>query len=179
VPYGLSGIVDQFGYSGAQNRKSLLKWRNLTASTSSMALIPNLIWTDQVANMLVGTKSLLNAIPSGIYPVRMNHRRITYDFRYGIPAFLLWLIWLAVVTLALWRLLDKHGRERLHPTSLRILINKLTVGRALVELENSGLCETDAPTNEWLDKAGGTLIDLSDSKRLPGVESSDGAEEVN
>jgi hypothetical protein len=62
----------------------MAKWRELSASQATAAKIPNLIWTDLAANMLVGTKSLLSAFPdTQSYKVRSNKRRLFFSLRLG------------------------------------------------------------------------------------------------
>ncbi|PWW80217.1 hypothetical protein C7212DRAFT_349664 [Tuber magnatum] len=48
-------------YSGERNLALMSKWRELSETQDSVALIPNLIWSDIVANNLVGSKSVSSA----------------------------------------------------------------------------------------------------------------------
>jgi hypothetical protein len=149
------------GYDGTQNRRMMAKWQNLSSSLTSVANIPNLIWTDIAANMLVGTKSLNDAFPStNAYEVRMYQRRITYNYLYGIPGLLCWTIWLLWVLMILALLFSSNSHSRISPSAVKSLINRLSVGRALVATEHSESCAADAPTKEWLSKAGLIEIEL-------------------
>lgn len=58
-------------------------------------------------------------------------------------------------------------RSHVLPRSLRILINQLSVGRALVAAEKSdnSRCSPDASTKEWIAKSGRIEISLFDSIR--------------
>lgn len=139
----------------------LLKWRNLSASSTTMASIPNLIWTDIAANMLVGTKSLTDAFPSTkTYQVRLYERKITYKYVYAIPGFLCWASWATAIAGLLLLLSFPDSRERMRPSFLKHLINRLSVGRVLADGIKTKRCSVDAPTREWIRKAGRVEIDL-------------------
>jgi hypothetical protein len=126
-----------------------------------MASIPNLIWTDIAANMLVGTKSLTDAFPSTkTYQVRLYERKITYKYVYAIPGFLCWASWATAIAGLLLLLSFPDSRERMRPSFLKHLINRLSVGRVLADGIKTKRCSVDAPTREWIRKAGRVEIDL-------------------
>jgi hypothetical protein len=90
-----------------------------------------------------------------------------------------WAFWVVAALVALGRLLNGHARESLELGSLRGLINRLSGGRALVEIERPGTCPINAPTKEWMNEAGRVVIDLgtlAESKGQLRNESSDGDE---
>jgi len=148
-------------YDGTVNGHMLLKWQKLASSASGTAKIPNLIWTDIAANLLVGTKSLTEALPSTrAYQVQTYERRITYNYAWGILGFLsctLWAVWALALILML---LIPKSRSRITPGALKALINRLSVGRALAAAEQPDSCDREAPTKEWLSKAGRIEIEL-------------------
>lgn len=47
-----------------------------------------------------------------------------------------------------------------HHSRLRRLLNRVSTGRAITNVIYPDLCEPDAPTKEWVSKAGTVAIDL-------------------
>ncbi|KAF7326948.1 hypothetical protein MVEN_02588900 [Mycena venus] len=84
---GNTMIVD---YSGISNYALLRKFQQLILSdpTNGAAQIQKLIWTDIMANNMVGTDSRTTLL------IGENVSAIAYDLRYAIPALLLFLLWL-------------------------------------------------------------------------------------
>ncbi|CAI4215602.1 unnamed protein product [Parascedosporium putredinis] len=71
------------------------RWQTLSANSSNAAGIIKLIWTDLAASAVVGTKGTLGSLnlspeaertPIQVRPIGL---RVTYNFLYGIPAFIL------------------------------------------------------------------------------------------
>jgi hypothetical protein len=139
----------------------MAKWRELSASPATAAKIPNLIWTDLAANMLVGTKSLLSAFPDAqSYEVRSNKRRLFFHYAWAIPALICAAIWILCAVLCLVLYLVPQSRSRMGLSRLRDLINQLSVGRALVAADQFNAIGVRGPTKEWLATAGRTRINL-------------------
>lgn len=115
------GIPD---YTGSSNVALLNKWQSMLQSdpTQGPAAITNRIWVDLVANNLVGTDAANNLL------VAQNEPSISYDFRYGIPALLLIIIWLPLFIVAVFTLLT----GKLTLTHIRHLLNQTSVGRIVV-----------------------------------------------
>ena len=157
-----SNVQGLLNYSGTRDRRMLLKWHNLTSSSSSMSHIPNLIWTDIMSNMVVGTKSVLSAFPDKhLMSVRIARRRITYNYVWAVPGLcclLLWLLW-ALLLLGM-TVSSPLFRSRLSLRALRILTNRLSVGRPLVELKSPENYDVNAPTKTWIEVAKYVEIDL-------------------
>ncbi|ERF68133.1 hypothetical protein EPUS_08199 [Endocarpon pusillum Z07020] len=148
-------------YQGTENAQMLAKWRELSASPETAAKIPNLIWTDLAANMLVGTKSLLSAFPNAqFHQVRSNKRRIFFDYAWAVPALICAAIWILCAVLCLLLCLFPKSRSRMRLSRLRVLINQLSVGRALVVAEKSNAVDFRGSTKEWLAAAGRKMIYL-------------------
>jgi hypothetical protein len=138
----------------------MLRWQNLSDSSEDVAKIPNLIWTDRAGNMLLGTKSLLDALPpGGQYQVRTYERRITYKYLYAIPALLCWALWLtwigAISIFACCGNINRIGIKR-----CKELINQLSVGRALAIVEYPHSNHFSDSTTEWIKSTGSVEIDL-------------------
>jgi hypothetical protein len=152
-------------YQGTQNGRMLAKWRELSASPETAAKIPNLIWTDLAANMLVGTKSLLSAFPdTQSYRVRSNKRQIFFHYAWAIPALMCAAIWILCAILCLTLYLIPQSRSRMRLSRLKVLINQLSVGRALVVADQFNAVGVEGSTKEWLATTGRRRINLSTLK---------------
>jgi hypothetical protein len=111
-------------YSGQSNIALLTKWQSLLSvdPVNGPARIHNLIWTDWVANMLVGTDTANN------FSVAVNEPSLSYDFRYSIPALLSLVIWVPMFFAAVVILLTSTLKIR----HMRHLLNQTSVGRIIV-----------------------------------------------
>jgi hypothetical protein len=149
-------------YDGSESRRIMLKWRNLSDSAVSMAHIPNLIWTDRAANMLVGTKSLLDSVPSTrSYPVYIYERKITYNYLYAVPALFCWVFWVFWIgTIAVLSIVGTSNNIGI--SRCKDLINRLSVGRALAAAEYSSSNHFGDSTTEWMKSTGHLMIDLAE-----------------
>ncbi|KAF7502451.1 hypothetical protein GJ744_005797 [Endocarpon pusillum] len=148
-------------YQGTENAQMLAKWRELSASPETAAKIPNLIWTDLAANMLVGTRSLLSAFPNAqLHQVRSNKRRIFFHYAWAVPALICAAIWTLCAVLCLLLCLSPKSRSRMRLSRLRVLINQLSVGRALVVAEKSNAVDFRDSTKDWLATAGRKMVYL-------------------
>jgi hypothetical protein len=150
-------------YSGTGNIALLTKWQSLLAADpiNGPAQINNLIWTDMVANTLVGTDTATTLA------VAANQPSLSYDFKYSIPAFLSLAIWLPIFFAALFILLTgalrfSHMRYLLNQTSVgRIIVgdSALTAIRgpeALAETGSRGTAHLE--TTHWAETTGATLV---------------------
>src|SRR5438034_5762331 len=155
-------------YDGSRDGRILEKWRELAGSPETIAKIPNLIWTDIAANMLVGTKSMDSAFPSApVYRVRMHRRRIFYHYAWAFPAIACLVIWIsfAAVSLTMYLLPTSHPLVKL--PALRDLVNRLSVGRALVAAADQVATPKERLSAErWISIAGQKSIDLFPVKSL-------------
>ncbi|KIW86078.1 hypothetical protein Z517_01472 [Fonsecaea pedrosoi CBS 271.37] len=170
--YNSGGWAD---YTGDTNMAMYARWRDLSGSAATMAKIPNLVWTDIAANMLVGTRSwnsddqlpvnLQKRSEDGtssadsdhaVIPVTVYQRRIRYRWRFAIPAFLALALLLAVLLAALVSVLSGRGL----PARVRHYLFHLSSGRMLGEIQYTGECDKLAPTNEWLARVGSRRSDL-------------------
>jgi hypothetical protein len=149
-------------YSGATNMAMWAQWQNLTKSTKTAAIIPNLIFTDNAAAAVVGIKGVLgpgntaqkNLVPLAVTP---TVSKIKYHYLFAIPALtaglLLVLITLvAFVTVCLGR--GGIGRMRLH-------LQQLSPGRIFTTFlypEQGGMT---IRSKDWNRQMGKKMIDLS------------------
>ena len=85
--YTVSGTNDYelSDYSGATNWVLLMKWSELTQSASTVGTVFNLMWTDVIANFLLGTKSMLptTGAASVDRPATRIYETVGYDWRYA------------------------------------------------------------------------------------------------
>lgn len=111
-------------YTGRHNFALTNKFRTLIEADPFLgpAQIHNLIWTDLVANNLVGSDTNATLL------VAENEPSVSYDLRYGIPAALLLVLWLPVFLAATFMLLT----GTLNFSYMRYLLNHTSVGRIVV-----------------------------------------------
>lgn len=176
------GTVENLGisYSGQGNIALLTKWQALYNADpiNGPAQMNNLIWTDMVANTLVGTDT------AGIVDVAAYEPSLSYDFRYSIPAFLSLAMWLpiflsAAVILLAGALRISHMRHLLNQTSL----GRIVVGDSTLAMVNnakipgsaeagSGQTSHLCRTSDWVQMKGSTLVAFD--PRAPGARSDNG-----
>lgn len=165
-------------YSGVTNYPFLLRWQQLTQSANSSSTAINLIWTDIMANYVVGTLSNLNrrnGSDSADITVRGFDRRVRYDLRYAIPAF----IYLGVYVLVLVAALVLWAFRRATFADLRVLLNQTATARIAVAWKERGAASIEADgldgdevarehgmmkTKDWIAKYG--AVDIGVRKRL-------------
>ncbi|KAF7373476.1 hypothetical protein MSAN_00557300 [Mycena sanguinolenta] len=114
-------IVD---YSGVSNYALLRKFQDLLLADplDGAAQIRKLMWTDIMANNLVGTDS------SSTLLVHENVSAIAYDLRYAIPLFFLLLLWLPTFVIAAFVLTT----GMLKVSYMRFLLTHTAPGRIVV-----------------------------------------------
>ncbi|KFY21955.1 hypothetical protein V493_06962 [Pseudogymnoascus sp. VKM F-4281 (FW-2241)] len=147
-------------YSGTEDFGLYVRWESLSRSSETAGKIINLIWTDVMANLVVGTKPGQSSSdqtldgPSYDRVIRPWKRHIVYDMRYAIPAIVLLVLWLCALLGAL--LLTFLSLISL--SALSQLMNQLAPGRMAVNFLYGDVCRLDAPTKEWAAKAGSLII---------------------
>lgn len=116
-------LNDGTDYSAISNYALLVKWQSLIDDDpiNGPTQIINMIWTDMMANNLVGTSSTTTLRAAPYVP------SVDYDYRYGIPALLLVCIWLPLFLVASFILLSRG----LKISYLRHLLNQTSIGRVL------------------------------------------------
>jgi hypothetical protein len=161
------GLAD---YSAENDFGLYIRWRDLSRSSETAGKIINLIWTDIMANLVVGTKlgpfssdkALDGSLPDLV--IRPYKRRVVYDLHYAIPAIVLLSLWLCVLSGAL--LLTFVSRASL--SALTQLANQLAPGRMATNFLNSELSRSDARTMEWATRAGSLIIGFERGKNGQG-----------
>jgi len=140
-------------YSGTTNWALFLKWQSLSRSASTAGSIINLMWTDLMANAVVGAKGLfsdtdntaLEETGSATAVATPLKDAIHYDFVYAIPAFVYFALYGATLTFAI--LLFVLGRVRIG--MLRALLNHTSAGRAAIMERYPSEDRVLAKTSEW------------------------------
>jgi hypothetical protein len=156
------GQTRQIDYSGQTNMAMWARWQNLTASAETASIIPSLIFTDNAASAVVGTKGVLgpgNAAPENTVPllVTPTASRIGYHYPFAIPAFAaclgLILITLAAVTIVLF------GRGSI--TKIGLHLKQVSPGR----IYTTFLCPQEGSlstkSKDWNKQMGQKMLDLS------------------
>ncbi|KXN86514.1 hypothetical protein AN958_09986 [Leucoagaricus sp. SymC.cos] len=125
--YGqLQGLKGNYpiDYSGTSDYSIKAKMQSLVAQSPTLgnAQIQNLIWTDMMANSVIGTQT------NDTIWAADHLRSLQYDFRYAIPGFVLLLIWLPSFFGSLFLLLIRT----LTFERMRTVLNHTSVGRVVV-----------------------------------------------
>lgn len=153
-------------YSGVTNYPLFLKWQNLSQSSDTAPTIVNLIWTDIMANYVLGTKSTLNtgnmfaddsdnSIERGakgpMIRVLRSRRKIQYDLRYGIPG----IVFLAFHAIAIMFTFTFWVTGRINIQYLRTLLNQTATGRCVtVERYGDAARAPTVGTRKWIQAYG-------------------------
>ncbi|KAL4883983.1 hypothetical protein BJY04DRAFT_215865 [Aspergillus karnatakaensis] len=174
-------------YTGYNDHGLAVKWRELSRDAKTAGKIINIIWTDIMANMLIGTKpgpyssdTSLGSDAGYNRLVQTMERRVNYDIKYGIPAFFMLLIWICILTTASFLFLT----SRVSFSALKQLSNQLAPGRIATNLYGvSNGARADAPTNEWAAKAGAVVFAFqrfgNSFSRSSGAEDTSAAESTS
>ncbi|KAK2801990.1 hypothetical protein FQN50_007548 [Emmonsiellopsis sp. PD_5] len=170
-----TGVSD---YSGATNIAMYAKWQELSDTASSAARIINLVWTDVAANAVVGTKSWFGPRKQNDLakrddhggsprpkegdlvevPVTVFNRRVKYDLKFAIPAFVALL--LAIIVAALSCVLCIFGRAR--PSRVRKYIFHTAPGRIIASYAYPGQVSQQASSKMWDRAVGSKRIAVGD-----------------
>lgn len=157
-------------YTGKSNIAMLAKWQKYSRAVNTTSMIINLIWTDIIANSVLGTRGW---IPSPAYPskssdpvpdygpamvsVTVYEHHIQYNWLFFIPAgIVLFCLLLASITALVLALL---GRAR--PARVRHFLIHTSSGRIITNFLYPGVCNSDARTRTWIDSVGGREIRLN------------------
>lgn len=160
-----TSYTDPVDYTGTTDIGMLVRWQNLSRSVGLVSQIPNLIWTDVVAQAVVGTKGVLgpgNAAAENIIPISVTPTisRVKYHWPYAIPALLVAIVLLLITIAAIFTIL--LGRNSI--ARLRLHLQRLAPGRIftifLYPEEQNGITMT-MTSKQWAKAAGEAIIDLS------------------
>lgn len=164
----------QSPYTGSSSLSLFSKWQDLSRSAETAFNIPNLLWTDIMANALVGTRSRLsnNALPHDIQPklappaspnkkrdtakehlqtrvevpIRLYRDKVTYHWLFAIPALLS--ITLLALMLVIILCLTVVGRMA-GPSTLRFYLNWTSAGRLLATLKDQQATNSTIETTSY------------------------------
>jgi hypothetical protein len=163
VVYDISGSMSTgvADYSGKSSNAMYARWQRLSEKPNTTSAIINLIWTDLVANSVVGTRgwSSVDMGPAASeVPVFVYRRKIQYHLPFAVPAFIVLSIVLATAILMV--ILGLCGHRRARPAVVRRYLNSTSLGRAVTILLGSEHIDMQVTTTEWLKLAGTKQIDL-------------------
>ncbi|KAL0941987.1 uncharacterized protein CTRU02_204750 [Colletotrichum truncatum] len=159
---GALGTDWPFDLAGAANMPIFKRWQSLSSDSDRISRVLELLWTDIAASAVVGTKGALGAANSGAEDettrivVQPYGRRIKYRYAFGIPAFILLLVMISILTVLIATAIFASSTV----TVLRRRIQQLTVGRVLTTFlypENSNLFIS---SKEWSQNNGEKVINL-------------------
>lgn len=170
IPLGGQKLAD---YTGSSNIALYAKWRDLAESAKAISKIPNLIWTDIAANMLVGTRKWGSdsSLPPNLQkrdessstekgemlvPVTVYDREIRYHWPFAVPALLSLLLGGLVASAALLSVFLGRGA----PERVRYYLYGLSSGRLLGSTQYPEECDSLAPTRLWIARIGERPCDL-------------------
>jgi hypothetical protein len=125
-PIGLTPLIESSlsDYTGRFDYSIKSKFQDLVLQNGQgggAEMILNLIWTDITSNQLLGS------MKNDTLEVAVNSRSLEYDFRFGIPGFILALIWLPVCLSAMHFLISRQVRW----TYMKAYFNHLSIGRVV------------------------------------------------
>lgn len=161
-----TGLATHYDYTGKSSYAIATRWKELSGSPETVATIPGLIWTDIMANMVLGSRSIIgtDGEPVGQSPeARVFNRKIIYNLLYAIPAIILLVVWilLGISALALWI------AARVTIPALRQFLNQTATGRAVANIVYPDMGDSTAQTSAWIMGSGMKILGLV---AMPGPE---------
>jgi hypothetical protein len=148
-------------YSGSTNMGMWARWQTLSQSAETVALIPNLIFTDNAASAVVGTKGVLgpmNAARANVVPIQVTPtiQKIKYHWPFAIPVFIVAfsLLILSVVGVVL-AILGKGI------SILRVHLRHVSPGRIFTTFLYPEPDAFKLKGKEWSERLGTKVVDLS------------------
>ncbi|KAF7194226.1 hypothetical protein HII31_04463 [Pseudocercospora fuligena] len=148
--------------TGSTNWALSEKWSLLSRNASSAGKIIDTIWTDLMANAVVGARSALSQ-PDGSYVATINRtatsfvRGVTYDWRFAIPALVFAAAYLALLAVSV----TLTCTRRTSFAKLRALLNSSAAGRTITLERSRGRHPADYErTRIWARERGDELVDF-------------------
>ncbi|KAH7400636.1 hypothetical protein DE146DRAFT_781147 [Phaeosphaeria sp. MPI-PUGE-AT-0046c] len=167
--------LDVLGYSGHAQFAMYRRWLELSANAKDSEKIINLVWTDLVANAVVGTKGwAAEGINGDRVEVTYEQRRVHYHIVYAVPAFILLAITLCLILLAI--ILVAMQRTSLQ--RMRWFLAQTSLGRNFTALLYSDVASQETPKRTWQDRDGQKLVTVTSSRPFAGGPSDDSEEAV-
>jgi hypothetical protein len=115
--------------------------------------------TDLLASAILGTKSSISsftgseddiATGTAAAHVTLLSKKITYKLGFGIPAFLVLLLWVLICLVAFLFWIT----TTVTPQRLRRTLNDTAAGRVVTSFIHPELCDPGVSTDEWVKRAG-------------------------
>jgi hypothetical protein len=149
-------------YSGQINMAMWARWQNLTQTASTAALILNLIWTDNAASAVVGTKGVLgpmNAASENVVPLFVTPKvsKVKYRWPFAIPALVAAVGLCFVTLLAILVVLSGRGSFK----RLALHLKQVSPGRIYTTFLYAEPEAMAAKSKDWNRKMGKVMVDLS------------------
>ena len=163
-----SDISEGFDYTGKTNIALFTRWQELSKTPETASRLVNTVWTDTVANIIVGSKSLLGGpfVEDGQgrastdtvdHTVVLILKKVKFDIVYGIPAFVVLLLWLITAFVAgTLFLTNRVSLER-----IRHYLRCTAAGRLLATAVHPRISNLTMSSSNWTRQAGGVVVALS------------------
>jgi len=160
IPAGVS-LISLPDYSGKTSYPMFLKWKALSGNASSVGSIINLLWMDIMANAVLSSKSVLSRngtsdLASIMARVTPFQHTINYNYFYAIPAFCFLLLYL--FSFLIFLICVSTARARM--STLRMLLNQTSAGRAVTTERDEKRLSPYAGTNDWVSALGDEKIKI-------------------
>lgn len=163
-----STYLETFDHTGKTNIGLFNRWKELSKSPESVGCMLNTVWMDTVANVIVGTKSLLGGpfdehgqgrppTDAANYRVSPIKRKVKFHLIYGIPAFIVLLLWLVTAVAAGILLLAR----RVSLERIRHYLRCTAVGRLLATTVHPRMSNLKLSSSEWTRVAGAVVVNMS------------------
>jgi hypothetical protein len=152
-------------YSGKDSGTLAWRWNELNSNASLAAHIPGLIWTDIMANAVVGAKGLMPGEKSSEklqYPTVHLEAVIRFHYVYGIPAFIFLGLFVALLLAACVVLIRGFRLE-----TLRDLLNHTSAGRVALTERFPQKIPVDLKTKDWRAEYGHERMLIAKKELLP------------
>lgn len=167
------GPAANHDYTGKASYAVATRWKEVSGSPDTAAAIPGLIWTDIMANMVLGSRSIITADGTlvGRGPdVTVFKRKILYNLMYAIPAVILLVVWIVLCLFAsvLW------VAARVTLSALRQFLNQTATGRAVANLVYPDMGDSAMSTGAWIGGSGAKMIGLVGFAGTTAEEEKDG-----
>ena len=144
-------------YSGTMSWSLLLEWSRLGRNASTAGRVIDLIWTDLMANLLVGTRSLESTTQTASVTRSVSEYQsvVAYNWNYAIMALLFASLYLLLLVASV--LSYVFGRCNI--SMLRFFLNQTAAGRSVTTERFQAKCPADTGTNkEWSSARGDELV---------------------
>lgn len=149
-----------FDLVGRANMAIFTRWQSLSEKPETASNIIKLLWTDLAASAVVGTKGVLGSLNDGDFGdasnirVRPIEHRITFNYLYGIPAFILALFLTLIFTAMFFSVC--FGKVTL--AKLRLRLQQLSTGRIFTTFLYPDASNLTMRSKDWANANGDTKV---------------------